>query len=422
MSHLDDPAVIEKASQARGGERFRQLWAGDASAYTSRSEADFALASKLAFWCGPDADRIERLMRQSGLVRPKWDRRDYLSRTIANALKDRTEFYSPERKGTGCEHSANRVLCPNSCVQEETTIRTNWDKSVYMRKVRTRYANNPWDCPKAFGAAGREGFSPCLICATCRKRTCPICGDYWKLQTYRRFGYHVFAYDGQLYTDGVPDLDWSATVKDMRRRAKKLGVPLRYVAIRNEDDMLTVISSVPMLAEIARPIERTEALDLLEDAVDTALMGPRPFNSCREWKPLDKPEVERAPGGCSPAAFCATCEAWGAGTEGGRRFIKCDVADLFLREDGTLDEIAEIDFWHEGWLRDEVGNTEAHAFHVRAAKERQRIASTTPPRAMGTCCHPPAQVRASPPTFDGYVNRQCGACGQWLTCRKAGTT
>ncbi len=95
-AYLGDAELIDKATQAKGGEKFRRLWEGDASGYNSQSEADFALASRLGFWCGPDAGRIERLMRQSGLVRPKWDHhRGYLARTINKALKDRTEFYSP---------------------------------------------------------------------------------------------------------------------------------------------------------------------------------------------------------------------------------------------------------------------------------------------------------------------------------------
>jgi Family of unknown function (DUF5906) len=49
------------------------------------SSADAALAQHLAFWTGKDAPRIDRLMRQSGLVREKYDRDDYMARTIANA-------------------------------------------------------------------------------------------------------------------------------------------------------------------------------------------------------------------------------------------------------------------------------------------------------------------------------------------------
>jgi hypothetical protein len=51
-----------------------------------RSSADAALAAHVAFWTGAHPSRMERLMRQSALVRPKWDDRpDYLQRTIVNA-------------------------------------------------------------------------------------------------------------------------------------------------------------------------------------------------------------------------------------------------------------------------------------------------------------------------------------------------
>lgn len=50
------------------------------------SSADAALISHLAFWTGRHGERIERLMRQSKLAREKWDREDYLPRTIANVL------------------------------------------------------------------------------------------------------------------------------------------------------------------------------------------------------------------------------------------------------------------------------------------------------------------------------------------------
>ena len=105
MTFLDDLAVIEKASHCKGGEKFLKLWNGDPSDYQSRSQADMALASKLAFYCGPNPDQIERLMRQSGLARPKWDRRFYLSKTVTNTLKGRTEFY------TGRKSRSLRIGC-----------------------------------------------------------------------------------------------------------------------------------------------------------------------------------------------------------------------------------------------------------------------------------------------------------------------
>jgi hypothetical protein len=77
------------------GERFDQLWGGDDSAYDSRSQADLALAGDLAFICGPgEEEKVEELMWQSELVRPKWGRDDYLpQRTIPRAYEGREDFY-----------------------------------------------------------------------------------------------------------------------------------------------------------------------------------------------------------------------------------------------------------------------------------------------------------------------------------------
>ena len=90
---LSDDEIVQKASAASNGERFARLWAGHATEYGSHSEADLALCGMLAFWTGGDATRIDSLFRQSGLYRKKWDREDYRSRTIAEALNGKTEFY-----------------------------------------------------------------------------------------------------------------------------------------------------------------------------------------------------------------------------------------------------------------------------------------------------------------------------------------
>src|SRR5262249_52334796 len=81
------------ASRARNGAKFHALWTGDTSGYKSQSEADLALCNLLAFYCGPDPDRIDSLFCQSGLFRSKWQRDDYRQRTITLALQGRTEFY-----------------------------------------------------------------------------------------------------------------------------------------------------------------------------------------------------------------------------------------------------------------------------------------------------------------------------------------
>jgi putative DNA primase/helicase len=84
---LTDDEIIRRASEARNGDKFRRLWNGDILGYSSHSEADLALCSLLAFWTRGDAERIDRLFRQSGLFREKWeDRADYRKETINKAI------------------------------------------------------------------------------------------------------------------------------------------------------------------------------------------------------------------------------------------------------------------------------------------------------------------------------------------------
>lgn len=66
--------------------------AGNKMRAYGESEADAALIQHLCFWTGNDCERIQRLMRQSALVRDKWEREDYLPRTILRACSRQTKF------------------------------------------------------------------------------------------------------------------------------------------------------------------------------------------------------------------------------------------------------------------------------------------------------------------------------------------
>ena len=50
------------------------------------STADAALAQHLAFWTGKNCEHMAELMKQSGLVRDKYDRDDYIRMTVLNAV------------------------------------------------------------------------------------------------------------------------------------------------------------------------------------------------------------------------------------------------------------------------------------------------------------------------------------------------
>lgn len=91
----DDQELLQKAMNARNGEKFRELWYGDTSRYGGdASDADLALMSMLLYWCGGDVDRAVRLFEQSALgQREKWQSRpDYRQRTIQAALETSAAF------------------------------------------------------------------------------------------------------------------------------------------------------------------------------------------------------------------------------------------------------------------------------------------------------------------------------------------
>jgi hypothetical protein len=108
----DDQELLRRALRSTStkalfgkGASFADLWECKVSALANafpsstgdafdRSNADAALASHLAFWTGRDAPRIERLMRQSALARPKWDERGeyYMNRTINEVCRTKTDI------------------------------------------------------------------------------------------------------------------------------------------------------------------------------------------------------------------------------------------------------------------------------------------------------------------------------------------
>ncbi len=97
-----DEELLRRAFAARNGEKTRRLFDGDTSMHgDDDSAADLALCTTLAFWCGGDDGRIDRLFRRSGLYREKWDREDYRQRTIRRAVESCAEFYNPTPKGSG---------------------------------------------------------------------------------------------------------------------------------------------------------------------------------------------------------------------------------------------------------------------------------------------------------------------------------
>lgn len=106
---LDDHEIISRATNAANGDRFVSLYVrGDTTGYESKSEADHALIDRIAFWTGPDPDRIFNLFMQSALghrdkVR---DRPKYLRDSINKALLDISAFYDPNYSSAKSAHTS----------------------------------------------------------------------------------------------------------------------------------------------------------------------------------------------------------------------------------------------------------------------------------------------------------------------------
>ena len=102
--HDNDDELLRVAFAARHGAKLRRLYEGDASGYSSDSEADLALCSMLAFYFRTP-ERVDAVYRRSGLCRAKWGREDYRVATLAKAFKGRTEFYKPARRRDSAQPS-----------------------------------------------------------------------------------------------------------------------------------------------------------------------------------------------------------------------------------------------------------------------------------------------------------------------------
>lgn len=101
---FNDGKVIDRAGASADGELFARLWRGDTAAHQGdHSAADLALCNLLRFWCRADMAQVDRLFRQSALMRRKWDEKRgaqtygqlTLARARAGPVYDPRYRYSP---------------------------------------------------------------------------------------------------------------------------------------------------------------------------------------------------------------------------------------------------------------------------------------------------------------------------------------
>lgn len=127
-------ALATKSAASKMGYKvsFADLWEANvdalANAFPSTddrpydgSQADAALAQRLAFWTGRNCERALTIMQQSALRREKWEREDYLPRTIQAACDRQVEVY--QRKA---DNPNRKTDAPAEAVPSGSSVAGGW--------------------------------------------------------------------------------------------------------------------------------------------------------------------------------------------------------------------------------------------------------------------------------------------------------
>ena len=85
LSKMTDRDVVEKASNAKNGDKFKRLYAGE-DLQNNHSNSDMSLMNLLAYWCNGDKEQMLRIFATSGLFRPNKSP-DYYEGTAIKALR-----------------------------------------------------------------------------------------------------------------------------------------------------------------------------------------------------------------------------------------------------------------------------------------------------------------------------------------------
>ena len=85
LSTMTDRDVVEKATNAKNGDKFKRLYAGE-DLQNNHSNSDMSLMNLLAYWCNGDKEQMLRIFATSGLFRPNKSA-DYYECTAIKALR-----------------------------------------------------------------------------------------------------------------------------------------------------------------------------------------------------------------------------------------------------------------------------------------------------------------------------------------------
>jgi putative DNA primase/helicase len=120
-----DAELIEQIRRSVQGAKFDALWRGDVAGAGFRedeSAADQSFCDIIVWWVYHDAQRVDRLFRQSGLMRPKWDEmrgaQTYGQKTIEKALQIKRRETPLERRANSSHQQRPPVPQENVAADE----------------------------------------------------------------------------------------------------------------------------------------------------------------------------------------------------------------------------------------------------------------------------------------------------------------
>jgi len=144
---LSDSEVVSKALESKQGSKFQDLLKGNWEKYKdypSQSEADIAFVNMLAFWTARSFEQIDRIFRQSGLMRDKWDEKrgktTYGAGLINKAINEVGDVFTPSQKREPLSYEFGDEFFSEKETKKEYPSRTT-DDTGNAKRFLDRYGD-----------------------------------------------------------------------------------------------------------------------------------------------------------------------------------------------------------------------------------------------------------------------------------------
>jgi hypothetical protein len=233
---------------------FRALWQGETSGVDGdASRADFHLIVRLLHWCDRDTARADRLFRQSGLYRAKWDEKrgdtTYSGLTIANALphvhESRHEYLARRAREDAAKKPETKPPAGERCQAPFRTLQMH-KETGHLHAVFVR----------------------------CNKNRCPGCLAYKKREEEARVRKLIeshFQFGDALHYLAVPSDQKAKVMRQLSRLRKRGGFRGNYEWTLQPGDDIAILCTAPLPG--SKPMGKAEALAKWKEMITTAVPG-----------------------------------------------------------------------------------------------------------------------------------------------------